>query len=232
MAETGTPPLLDPFPPRSIWILGAGHFGTLAARRLSRRYPEAALLVIDHRSDKTSKIRDELHLPVRTESAVGFLVKESAADTQWIVPAVPVHVAYLYILDMLSRSGKADALPVPEDVDHQVPNPLRVSEGTLYASFATFICPDACNEPDEICTHTGLPRPGVLFERFGEIRVQGFDVVVVRSLQLAPGVGGYTGADLRRAISQIRAKRGKYLICTSCRCHGVINALDWKEEQG
>lgn len=213
---------------KNIRILGAGHFGALAVKRLSRRYPDASFLVVDAREEKLETIRETYGFSTQVEDAVSFLVKNPFSDDTWIVPAVPIHVVFLWIMNQLECLGQVSFLPVPEEVDSQVPNPYRIPSGTLYASFATFKCPDACNEPDEICTYTKQPRPGNLFERLAQIDVPEFRVTVVRSLQLAPGVGGYTGAHLRAALKGIEKEQGKHLIATACRCHGVIDALDWK----
>jgi hypothetical protein len=114
-------------------------------------------------------------------------------------------------------------------VETQIPNPYLAPSGSLCASFATFICPDTCNEPDDICTHTKGPRPGNLFDELARIQAPNFDVLVIRSWQLAPGVGGYTGASVGKVRERIeQSEEGRYLIATSCRCHGVIDALGWK----
>jgi len=96
------------------------------------------------------------------------------AESQWIVPAVPVHVACLWIMKRLGGEGDVQPLEVPAAVDEQVPNPYRVATGAVYASFATFRCPDACSEPEDLCTHTGQPRPGNLYDRLAAIKVRGF----------------------------------------------------------
>jgi hypothetical protein len=124
-------------------------------------------------------------------------------------------------------STRLAQVPVPECVDDRVPNPYRTPAGTVYASFATFLCPDACNEPDEICTSTGKARPGNLFEELSRIEAPGFRTEVIRSWQLAPGVGGYPASSLESAFLRIAGKSGGYLVATSCRCHGVIDALQW-----
>lgn len=215
------------FPPRAIRILGAGRFGTIAAQRLSKRYPDAEFLVVDARREKLEEVQKELHLPVHEEDALNFLLRAPLPDHVWIVPAVPVHVAFQWILGKLEESAHVQALPVPASVDGQVPNPFRVEGGTLYPSFATFTCPDVCNEPDEICTYTKKPRPGNLFEVLEKIQLPGFSVVVVRSWQLAPGVGGYPAGYLMERLWQVKRQPGPYLIGTSCRCHGVMDALSW-----
>jgi len=57
---------------------------------------------------------------------------------------------------------------------------------------------------------------------------ENFESNVIRSRQLAPGVGGYsleTLLDLFEKIKKAMAPRRTILISTSCRCHGVISAL-------
>lgn len=217
------------YPPRKIWILGAGHFGYIAAQRLSRRLPESHFLVVELREDRLQRVHEELGLPTHVEDCLEFLCGRPLPDDVWVVPAVPVHVAFRWILHQLSAIGEVQPLPVPEAADAQVPNPYRMSTGTLYASYATWICPDACNEPDDVCTHTGEPRPGDLFEHLSRIQIPGFQVTVFRSRQLAPGVGGYPGGYLKDVLArQVAEQPGSYLIATSCRCHGVVDALQWK----
>jgi len=219
------------YPPRKIWILGAGHFGFLAAQRLSRRHPEASFLVVDVKVKKLQRIQETFNLPIHVEEAISFVGKSSLPDDVWIIPAVPFHVAFLWILDQLNKTGQAVAVPIPVPgmVELLIPNPYRATGGTLYASYATFLCPDSCNEPDEMCTHTREARRGNLFEDLRRIAVPGFKVIVVQSRQLAPGVGGYSGLDLKGTLSDVTKAEGAFLIATSCRCHGVLDGLRWKE---
>lgn len=216
------------YPPTTIRILGAGHFGRHAAERLTRRFPHADFLAVDLRSEKIEAVARDVGLPVRVEDALSYLLTASLVDNVWVIPAVPLHVALRWTIANLAGYGHAEILPVPETVDAQVPNPYRMESGTLYASFATFICPDTCNEPDEICTHTREPRRGNLFQVLEGIRVPDYKVVVVRSWQLAPGVGGYPMGYLRGKLAEIQRQPASYLMATSCRCHGVIDAFAWK----
>jgi hypothetical protein len=218
-----------PFPPQRICILGAGQFGTLAAQRLSKRYPEASFLVVDERREKLDRIERDFGITGALEDIQSFFANDWVDDGTWIIPAIPVHFAFEWIANELKKTGELEHPPVPEAVAGQIPNPYRALSGSLCASFATFICPDSCNEPDEICTHTKSPRPGNLYEELARIELPGFDVIVVRSWQLAPGVGGYPRGILRSLLEKIeKTPESSYLIATSCRCHGVIDALRWK----
>ncbi|SPJ15586.1 conserved hypothetical protein [Syntrophobacter sp. SbD2] len=218
----------DIFPPRRIRVLGAGRFGRLAAEGLRRRFPDALLSITDRDAARVDEITRSLGIPGEVEECIQSISGIEQPDDLWLIPAVPVHVGFEWAINELNRVAEAQRLPVPGEVDSKLPNPIRVPSGTLYASFATFLCPDYCSEPEEICTHTGKQRPGNLYEVLGGVLAPGFDVAVLRSWQLAPGVGGYPGRSLRELLARIGSKPGKYLVATSCRCHGVMDALEWR----
>ncbi|MDR3556766.1 MAG: hypothetical protein P4L55_18595 [Syntrophobacteraceae bacterium] len=217
----------DIFPPRRIRVLGAGRFGNLAVQRIKPRFPDALLTVCDRDPVRVAQISGELGVAAEVGECISSIGKAEPDDDLWFIPSVPVHVGFEWVLSELERRGSVHRLAVPEGVDRQVPNALRVASGAVYASFATFLCPDCCNEPEEICTHTGKKRPGNLYDVLGGVRVPGFEALVLRSWQLAPGVGGYPGRSLRQLAARIGAGPGAWLVATSCRCHAVINALEW-----
>lgn len=214
-------------PPADLLILGAGKFGRIAATRIHQRYPQAALLVVDESAEKLGQLTASQAIPTRAMDALTFLAETQIDPERWIIPAVPVHVAYWWVQATLARTASVRRLPVPAVVDAQVPNPLRVPSGTVYASYATFRCPDSCSEPAELCTHTKQPRLGNLFSDLAAVTAPGFSTHVLRSVQLCPGVGGYTGIRLQRLLDEVGQNPGRHLIATSCRCHGVLDALEW-----
>lgn len=210
-----------------VLILGAGRFGRLAAQRLGRRHPHAAITVVDQATEFTG---NPAFLGCETVASDGidYLagVMGGGAAPDWIVPALPLHVAWLWMKRDLAAAGRrVVALAVPGAVAARVPHPLRGDHGQLYASNADFICPDDCPEPERFCTVTGKPRPVVMFAHLAGLRVPGFAPVVVRSRQLAPGVGGYRPADLRQAEAAALAAPDAVLLATACKCHAVIDAF-------
>jgi hypothetical protein len=126
--------------------------------------------------------------------------------------AIPVHVAYAWLCRQLAREGVVTQRAAPAILEQKVPNPLRAKTGTLYASFATFHCPDDCDE---------------LFDVVRKIEVEGYVTQVVRSHQLAPGVGGYQLSVLWQLLEESRSTAKDILVATACRCHGVIDALKY-----
>ena len=209
---------------RAYWILGAGRFGRLAVERLLARREPPHLVVVDQNPDKLLLLADR---PVErvNEDVLGFLRANLEEGPDWIVPAVPIHVAFAWLSAELAGIGRLETLPAPHAVDAQIPNPWRDGKGGLYTSVATFRCPDNCSEPRDRCTVTGLRRSDDLFTLLARIRVPGYVPLVVRSHQLAAGVGGYRPSALRRLVRGVEAARGSVLVATACRCHGVIHAL-------
>ena len=53
----------------------------------------------------------------------------------------------------------------------------------------------------------------------------GRTTAVLRSHQLAPGVGGYRAAELLGLRDRLAAQGGDWLLATACRCHGVAGSL-------
>lgn len=219
----------DIFPPREVRILGAGRFGALAVEKIGRKFPGAVLTVTDREAGRVEGISRERGIRAEIDDAVGSLRRRPPADHVWVVPTVPVHVGFEWIFQELSAGlTRVTRLPVPGAVDGQVPKPGRSSAGTtLYSSFAASICPDFCTEPEEVCTKSGEARIRNLFEVFEEIVVSGFTPLVLRSWQLAGGVGGYPARAMRDLLGAVSRSPGKYLIGTSSRCHGVLDALEW-----
>ena len=107
-----------------------------------------------------------------------------------------------------------------------LPNPINAETGQLYISIADFKCPENCPEPDEICTHTAKPRLMVLHEFLQSIQRKQVKTVVIRSRQLAPGVGGYTPRDLFAALKDIDAAKGPVSLSTACSCHGILQFFE------
>jgi hypothetical protein len=65
----------------------------------------------------------------------------------------------------------------------------------------------------------------VLHEFLKSIQRIDIKTVVIRSHQLAPGVGGYSPRDLFAALNEIEAAQGPVSLSTACSCHGIMNAF-------
>ena len=203
------------------WVVGAGRFGRLACERLLAAKPSARIRVVD---------RECQSVPPGVEMVCGdatkFLSTNLTALTDaWIVPAVPVHLAYEWLANRLSRKRAYRTLKVPEDVLPYLPNPMIGPQGQVYCSNANYRCPDDCPESPSLCTVTGKPRPLVLHAHLSALDVTPYVSVVLRSFQLAPGVGGFRAATLQGIYNALEDQRGRYLFSTACKCHAVVNAF-------
>ena len=211
----------------SFWILGAGRFGSLAVQRILAQKEVSRLVVVDRDVHVSEKLREKPIEKVE-QDAIDFLVHYPGLGSEWIVPAIPVHVAFAWLCRQLTKKGTVTPLAAPSVHDQQSPNPMRGKGGVLYTSFATFRCPDDCDEPEEMCSVTRESRETNLYDRIQQIEVQDYKTLVVRSHQLAPGVGGYQLSVLWRVLEEARSTEKDIIVSTACRCHGVINALRWE----
>lgn len=209
-------------------IIGCGRFGSRAAAELLRGNPQSRIIVVDK---SKRALRRVARLPVRTETCDGVVflrqILSEDQEVDSIIPAVPLHLAFEFILSQLKPLGaKRSEIPPL----HGLPNPMAGPGGDLYTSFADFLCPENCPEP-LYCSVTGEHRPEPLFRRW--MNLEGpFESKVIRSLQLGQGVGGFRLKRLLNLTEELKKKRDKerlILISTACRCHGVTSALSFDQ---
>jgi len=217
----------------SYLILGAGKFGRLALERLTRQDAAASFVVVD---------RDPAALALEVEGvlgrtrvqaeAVAFLVQHLSRDGRWdwIIPMVPVHVAFHWLMAGPLAGSAWQPAAAPEALAGLIPGARRGAQGELYLSRAQHHCPDDCAEP-EVCPVTGESRDLPLHQELASLHLAGYEIRVIPSRQLAPGVGGYSPGRLLDLARDMRALKGNVLIATACRCHGVIHGLaQWSGE--
>jgi len=213
--------------PLTYLIVGCGRFGSRAAQKLLQKNPRSKIIVVDRNKNVFKRIS---RLPVEFAACEGtlylekFLVRGQKVD--YVIPSVPFHLAFEFIL---SRSkpwgGKRAKVPSLTGL----PSSTVGKTGDLYTSFASFLCPEDCPEPPQYCTITKQRRPRPLYRVLEDLKGP-FESRVIRSRQLAPGVGGYSPAallDLCEIIKKRMELRRTILISTSCRCHGVTSALSF-----
>lgn len=209
----------------SIWIIGAGRFGKIALERLSAENTGRRFFVVDTNAG---------HLPVGLKSHVTVINEDGSAflkralplqpAPEWIVPALPVHLAAQWCLGQWADIRVRRCTP-PEGIESCLPNPLCGMTGDLYVSMATFQCPDNCPEPADYCPVTRKKRLENMYDKIRQMKIPGFEVLLVQSRQLAPGVGGYRPEALFWLRRHLKQKTGEFLVATACRCHGVITPV-------
>lgn len=213
-------------------VLGAGKFGRLALERLSRMDPEGVFTLVDRRPAALAAAAGLLRVEPVEGEACRYLAAHlpGPARWDWIVPMVPEHVACCWLRLGPLRETAWQTTPVPPALAALADVAQRGREGELFLSRAAHLCPDDCPEPPEGCPVTGEPRTPALFEVLAELQLPGWDLVVLPTQQLAPGVGGYRPAELLATASRIQAARLPVLLATACRCHGVVHGLRRKGE--
>jgi hypothetical protein len=213
----------------SYLILGAGKFGRLALERLGAQDERAAFLVVDRMAQALSGARGPAASQInRVEAeAVAFLAEslKNGAPWDWLIPAIPEHVAFSWLRQGPLVGTGWETTQVPEELATLTPVAIRGREGELYLSRALHLCPDDCSEP-RACPVTGEPRETPLYEELAALEVPGFTTAVIPSRQLAPGVGGFSPGRLLALAQDLSGLGGKVLVATACRCHGVVHALE------
>lgn len=219
----------------SIWVIGYGKFGRQAlARLLIDRHAPARFTVVD--AVFGSGDREDVQDGVNYVQADGvrWLVEHlhQQDEVKWVVPALPVHLAAQWIQAKLVTIGMAvEALPIPAEIVRLLPNSYRLSEAECAVSHADFICPPDCDEPEDFCTHTGAPRPQPLYDMQEALSSVNPKVLIIRSHQLAPGVGGLNSDDLWQLLGRVQELEGvPLLLGTACKCHGIVTSFRFESQ--
>lgn len=209
-----------------IWIIGGGRFGLQAAQKLRKKKPGADITVVEQDKNICNQFKNRPFTSVCTDGITYLFENLKASDgPDWIVPAIPMHVAYEWIRKQLTGRYILEPLAVPDKLAQTLPNTVQGTGGELYISNADFICPPDCPEPYETCTHTGKPRPRILHQTLKAIQHANFYSVVIMSRQLDRGIGGYSPGALFKALNEVTASEAFILLSTACRCHGVMHAF-------
>ena len=206
-------------------ILGAGKFGLNAALKLSESHKNHVTVVdIDPvQCKKVNGPKIEVVCREGIHYLAGCMRKRNPPD--WIVPVVPLHVAFEWLKTTLAGRFTLKLLPVPEQIVRELPNPVVGEEGQLFISYADFVCPEGCPEPAVTCSFTGKARKGILHSTLEQITFKNYLSVVIHSKQMAPGIGGYRPQALNIARSQVLSSDSPILLSTACKCHGVMHAF-------
>jgi hypothetical protein len=211
----------------SYLILGAGKFGGLALERLSRQDAAASFLLVDRDPEALAVRAGGGRSPESVQAeAIAFLVQHLKAEGgwDWIIPMVPVHVAYHWLLAGPLAGSNWEPARVPEALGRLAAEARRGPNGELFLSRARILCPDDCAEP-EMCPVSGESRDPALHQELASLNLDRYKIRVIPSQQLAPGVGGYPPRRLLDLARDLAVLSGQVLIATACRCHGIIQGL-------
>ena len=208
-----------PVRPERAYVLGSGKFGSSAVFKINRRWPNCEIHVVDRMAELSSNLPGLLH--AHTE-AVQFLRDNlhSSRPDELVIPCIPEHLAFNWV-----HSHIGFPTPVPVRLMECLPGAIAGKDGCIYCSLSDFVCTSSCTEPEGYCPITEKEREEPLFETFDQISLNSYKVIVVRSAQLLPGVGAFTSDQLFALLAYLRKEKGRFLIGTASRCHGVINGF-------
>ena len=214
---------------QKVWIIGGGKFGLRAAEIIGSTGAAADILIVEKDPRRCRKIEDRGFHAVEADGIdflKGYLV--SPLQRQWIVAAAPIHVAYEWMRACLPGSTRVEPQALPSELSGQLPDAMPGAEGQWYASYADFICPAHCLESGRVCSVTGRMRPQSMHAFIRGLNAPGVKILVVRSFQLAAGVGGLRPCDLFEALHQLQTPHPFFLLATACKCHAVLNLFSLK----
>jgi len=209
-------------------IVGCGHFGGRAVEQLLKKKSHRTIIAVDKSREAVKKLS---HLPIETivDDGLSYLnqLLSEGGTPHYIIPSVPFHLAFEFILLRLKPFGarRAEIPSLPSNL----PNPEIGKTGDLYTSFADFLCPEDCPEPSRYCTVTRKRREKPLYDILRELEGP-FESRVFISEPLAIGVGGFQTKELLALLEDVKKKRKSHdliLISTASRCHGVTSALSF-----
>lgn len=206
----------------NIWIIGSGTFGLRAAQQLCKKDAGHKITLVDP-SDGALDQADIPGLIKICEEGAAFLDAHLHPQTapDWIVPALPVHLAWEWARMRLGRETLSRAV-LPDSLVSSFPNAMIGDSGDVYVSHADFICPLNCDEPDQFCTRTGAPRKEDMFRLLERLGQEDLPAFIIRSRQLGPGLGGYRPRALFDLLARLDRHKGPCFVATACRCHGVV----------
>lgn len=209
----------------TIWIFGGGKFGLRAVHILLQKYASVKIVVVD--AQKTDGLPDSVVFV--QGDAVEWLVENLTPNSPVtkIVPAVPHHLAAKWLEIKLTQMGVAvNPMTLDDELLVDLPNPYRLSKSQAAISYANFLCPADCSEPDEYCTSTGEKRHLALYRLLENLKHGSIEPIIIRSRQFAAGVGGVYPDDLWALLKRATvSSAGQLIIGTACKCHGVIDGF-------
>ena len=209
-----------------VLVIGGGRFGVLAVRRLAGR----VRCVVEPQPGP--ELLDLGVLIIRRDGArAGADILEEDDPPVWVVPALPEHFLARWLEICLKGLNPRDVEPHHQAI-LPVPSVDKGPRGQYYLSLADFLCPDDCPEPAAKCTVTGRDRGEPMYRRLAGLDVPGWRTGVLRSRQLAPGVGGLLVSEMTDLRREMAREKGRWILATACRCHGVVQGFELAGEGG
>jgi hypothetical protein len=210
-----------------VFVIGFGKFGQLALPKITRKWPEARIWIVDPTPEHLTQ-RGKFSAIRVLDKGEDFLWEhqDHLEPEDWIIPAVPFHLVGDWVKRVLSRRGVVRKIKPPGNLGKGLPFTLYRNKD-LYVSLADFVCPENCPAPRGFCFKTREPRSLRLPEILSRQPLSRGTLEVIESHQLAPGLGGLTFGELKRTGEMLLRIDPPLFIATACSCHGVISGFTW-----
>jgi len=216
-------------------VISGGAIGALYVRQLLRaaaagRLATERILVIDRDPGCAASRSGDPRVKLEVADWVEWLdahLDGLGADAQLVPYHWAPHVLVAWLERQLGRAGAATQrggeLPA-----RGLPFEAATSEGDRALSYASWVCPASCIEP-ELCPHTRGRKSWSLAQDLAA-PVAGLDgSVVFRCLHLVWGVGTIPVRDVLAARDRLLAGAAggprRYLVGTSSHCHALATLL-------
>ena len=213
-----------------IFIIGFGQVGREIMPLVKKRWPGDKTWIVDHDPKALTMENGSYGISV-LEDGPRFLARNQAwiRDEDWIIPALPIHLAWHWLYLNLKASFKTRSLRPDHLLDLKLPFKKKFGPALL-VSYADFICPNHCPAPLGRCFKTREERPSPLWRFLETCLSPKGNLHVIESRQMAPGMGGYPFGELKKALHRAWQSGPPFFLATACRCHGIINGLTWRPE--
>ncbi len=209
-----------------LFLVGFGKVGKTLLPQVVRLWGKNRIWIIDHNQETLN--RKEALAGIRVlGDGPQFLTRYQAwiRDEDWIIPSLPVHLAWKW-LELNLGPHKPKAVAPPPTLGSLLPYSQALGKGLLL-SYADFVCPDHCPAPLDHCFKTKKRRSLPLWNYLATRSCPEGTLEVIESRQMAPGMGGYPFGELRRVLKRALEAGPPFYVATACRCHGVVNGLTW-----
>ncbi len=232
-----------------IVVIGGGHFGSKAATFTKKK--RARTIIIDKNpqceamfvADIIDKHFEAENFQNIKEGEVVLVVNEgirflidifSFVIPDWVVPAIPIHMAGLLVKKWLERKNRIvkNWNEKFSQVLKGLPRNIVVTADETSAVIVTSymaknkICVTNCPAPPDTCLSTGRLKPAPMYKmlEFAVWNIPQFSKIFI-SRQLGVEVGAVSGQELFDVITGIEnlSLPSSLAIGTACRCHGVLN---------
>jgi hypothetical protein len=213
-------------------IVGGGKYGCEAVEYLRKQKRSFVLVDIDPNCQANKKYKlkptpnlnkDGEHFQQGDIATVLQLIEQ--LEPEYVFPTAPIHIAAELAKTKLTLEPWNE--PINNILANLPPSViLRAGKGNLIVSYnRDENCIQKCEAP-ETCPATGIRKPCTMDKL---MRFAYPNAIFLTSHQMAPGMGAFKTTELTQFLNKA-AKQEKFVVATTCNCHGYFTALKKKPQ--